>query len=528
MTIHDFSLALSVSLDKDFTQEQCAFFEDFTQPTLVFASPGTGKTMSAVAGLLTTELFHQIPGENIYAMSFTRAATGELAVRHKRACEKLSRGIGSARVVQTVNFGTLSSFCKSIVEENYEVLGMTSKPATQQVPMSSATTIIRDLCETWDIPVAKNKIRTVVNAIRSLNASLVFDRINVENSYEFKCTNLSYADFTRLREAMFTYSVNLCMMPVNDIFLYALAAFIKKPELSAQIKKKIRVMLVDEAQDLSLLQLKLISYMTDCPVLIGDMKQQIYGFNGACAEIVDEFFKLYPNARRLELTQSFRCSNQIASFATRIILPNKMGGENFKGIGDGGDVQILTDIDTGVIAKQLHEDYTSHHSNFSKDIMFLFRNNMSMVPIIEALYKANVPYRSDKYISVNKLPVIRELMSVVQLCRNPFDPNYLNALQYVLPEFQSYYDVTAMPVYKLLSKLGGSLYDLNYRYRDPSAPVVFNTLIRVTDMLKKGALLSDVLNTIYPIFKESWLDKYEWRLEQPAKYYMTIAGSAIS
>ena len=528
MTINDFSLALSVKLDKDFTREQRDFFENFTVPTLAFASPGTGKTMAAVAGLLTTELFHGIPGENIYAMSFTRAATGELAIRHKRACEKLSSGVGSSRVVQTIQFGTLSAFCKSIVEENFEALGMSEKPATQQIPMASATTIIRELCSTWNIPVAQNRIRTVVNTIRTLNASLMFDRVNVENSYEFKCTGLSYDEFTRLREAMFVYAVNMNIMPVNDIFLYALTVFLRKPEVSAELKKKIRVMLVDEAQDLSLLQLKLISYMTACPVLIGDMKQQIYGFNGACAEIVDEFFKLYPNARRMELTQSFRCSNQIAAFATRIILPNRMGGETFKGVADGCDVQVLDTINHATIAAMLKEDYDIHHSNFSKDFMFLFRNNVSMVPIIEALYQAKVPYRSDKYIAVSKLPVIRELLSIVALSRNPFDLNNLLALKYLLPEFRVYRDSTAMPVYKLLSKIGGSLYDLNYQYKDSNAPVVFNCLMQVTDMLKRGCQLSDVLNRIYPLFRDAWLEDNEWKLEQPASYYTNIAGAAIS
>lgn len=527
MTIDDFSLALSVRLDKVFTEEQKTFFQDFTVPTLAFASPGTGKTMSAVTGLLTAELFHGIPGQNIYALSFTRAATGELATRHKRACEKLSQSIGASRVHQTIQFGTLSSFCKTIVEENYEAVGLTSRPTTKNVPMQSAVTIIRDLCDKWGIPVQQNKLRTIVYAIRSLNASLIFDQHNVEESYDFKTTGIDYESFTRLRAAMFVYSINTDTMPVNDIFLYALVVFMNKPEVSTALKKKIRIMLVDEAQDLSLLQLKLISYMTDCPVLIGDMKQQIYGFNGACSEIVSEFFKLYPTARRLELNQSFRCRDEIADFATKIILPNEMGGESFKGVGTGGTVEVLSQIDYTEVAEQIKMDYESNRSNFTKDIMFLFRNNVSMIPVVEALYKAKVPFRSDKYISVSKLPVISDLMQIVNLCRNPFDLNNLTALKYLLPEFRYYASASSMPVYKILSKQGGSLYDLNYNYKDFIAPKVFNTLIDVSDALRKNALLSDVLNSIYPIYKSSWLDDNEWKLEQSADYYIKIALPAI-
>ena len=58
---------LSARVGVQYTDEQRAFMRDFTSPIISFSSPGTGKTKSAIGGLLTAELYHQVPGNQIYA-----------------------------------------------------------------------------------------------------------------------------------------------------------------------------------------------------------------------------------------------------------------------------------------------------------------------------------------------------------------------------------------------------------------------------------------------------------------------------
>ena len=116
ITQEAFISKVEVYLDVNYTDEQKELIKVFgDKPTFCFADPGTGKTYTAIGGLLNAELFKGIPGENIYALSFTRMATGELAVRHERACRKLG-------ISKTVNFSTLHSLCRSILAENYRKL----------------------------------------------------------------------------------------------------------------------------------------------------------------------------------------------------------------------------------------------------------------------------------------------------------------------------------------------------------------------------------------------------------------------
>ena len=62
------------------------------------------------------------------------------------------------------------------------------------------------------------------------------------------------------------------MIAISDLLLYTLMLLTRHPEISIEFKKKCKLLLVDEAQDLTLLQLRVISLLSDNVVLIGDMK----------------------------------------------------------------------------------------------------------------------------------------------------------------------------------------------------------------------------------------------------------------
>ena len=119
---------LSARVGVQYTDEQKAFMRDFTSPIISFSSPGTGKTKSAIGGLLTAELYHQVPGNQIYALSFTNMSTGELKVRHKQDCEKVG-------IKQTVSFQTLHSLCSSILKANYKLLGIGKLTVVDTIPI---------------------------------------------------------------------------------------------------------------------------------------------------------------------------------------------------------------------------------------------------------------------------------------------------------------------------------------------------------------------------------------------------------
>lgn len=511
---------LEVSLEKDLTPEQKDFCLGFTEPTICFASPGTGKTASATIGLIFTELFSQVPGDNIYALSFTNLATAELAQRHSSAVKRLGAS-------QTIHFQTLHALCSKILKENYRLLGMYDLNTTKSIPIDECARIINIIANTHNLKIAENKMRSIVQAIRSLNSSLIFDEFRVKASMVFKSTGLTYETFTLLRKGLFQWNLQTCQVPVDDILLYTLLLLSTHEEVSREWKSKCKVMLVDEAQDLSLLQLKVISLLTECPVLIGDMKQQIYGFNGACQEIVEQFFRLYPNARKCHLTQSFRCKNEIVEYATPIILHNKIGGDEFKGTGTGGSVTVCPNLSLDDIAQRLYVDYNANNKSFSRDTMFLFRNNVSAIPLAETLYHSGVPFRVKGYKAATEIPVIDKMVELLNFCKNPEVPSNSHALRYVIPELRVYSNSYENPFYKICAKRKCSAFEINYEFRDGDSALTMALLHEISLEMAKGTYMGQLMNMLWPTYYKMWVKPREWMLEFDSSYYTSMVAPIV-
>ena len=527
ITQEAFISKVEVYLDVDYTDEQKELIKVFgDKPTFCFADPGTGKTYTAIGGLLNAELFKGIPGENIYALSFTRMATGELAVRHERACQKLG-------ISKTVNFSTLHSLCRSILAENYRKLGMIKFGSSENLTMAESVSLIENSCNEWGVSLPPNKIRNVVEACRSLNSALVFDEDNVKTKMAFKTCDIDYELFERIRGLLFSYALLIESVSISDILLYTLMLMQRFPEVSTEFKAKCKCMLVDEAQDLSLLHLRVISMLTDNPIFIGDMKQQIYAFNGACQEIVQAFFKLYPDATSLQLTKSFRCKNEIAEFATKIILHNSIGGENFTGTGDGGSVIIHNSavedgVDLQSLCESLKVDFMVNRSTFSKDYLFLFRNNTSAIPIAEELYKSGLPFRVNKYQPAYEVPVVREMCELLRLCATPYDYSLITSLRYLIPEFKGYYNMRQHPFYEICTQMGCSVFEVNYQFKDiATGNKAMSLLLDIQEMMRKGATVKEMFNHLWPMYEENWVRQNSWKLEASVKYYLNNVAPLV-
>lgn len=512
---------LSARVGVQYTDEQRALMRDFTSPIISFSSPGTGKTKSAIGGLLTAELYHQVPGNQIYALSFTNMSTGELQVRHKQDCERVG-------IKQTVNFQTLHSLCSRILKENYKSLGIGKLKVVDTISIEEQADLLLDISKDRGIPLHPWQVRPFVNAVRSLNSSLVFDRSHVESKYAFKQCRMPYEDFTTLRKFLYLYTKMTETLQVQDILIYTLELLLSHPEISAAFKLKCHILLVDEFQDLSLLQLRIISLLSNTVIAIGDVKQQIYAFNGACQEIVGEFKKYFPSARELNLNKSFRCADSIVDYSKAIIHPNAMQEQDFVGTGKAGTVEVIPRLPLSAICDTIEKQYRDSRNTFPRDVLFLFRNNYSAVPIAEELFQRKVPFQVNKYQAANQMPVIKEMCAVVELASNPYNLQNFYALRYILPEQKDYKEFTKSPIYRVCEKEGCSIFEAPYNFRNAmAAKQAMELLLSVQDMLSTQKPMREILNQIYPLFNEVYLTDREHYLEMPSTYYINMAHSVV-
>lgn len=513
---------LQARLGVNFTDEQRDFMSDFTVPTISFSSPGTGKTRAAVAGLILAETYHGVPGNNIYACSFTRASTGELRLRHANDCAKLG-------MTQTVHFNTLHSLCYSIIKANYRLLGMQNlNQSGDKIPLQVIGDILNNVANDNGFTVTPNQVRPIVEACNSLNSTLTFDPEHIQSSYAFKRLKIDYQQFVILRRALYQLSKNMDTVSQEDILLYTLEILLMRPEVSGAFKRQCRILLVDEFQDLSLLELRLVTMLSDCVIAIGDIKQQIYAFQGACQEIVEEYSYYFPNARVANLNKSWRCASSIVEFSKTIIHPNNMGEEGFVSMGKDGTVELKQGLVVSDLCAKIEEDYRANRNTFTRDIMFLFRNNYSATPIAEEFFKRRVPFRVNKYEAASRIPVIRELIAIVELAANPKSPDNVQALRYILREMSDYKNYRESPIYKIMCKTGQSIFEIEYNYRNPQqAKAAMELLFRVRDMLDNASPMRDILNTIFPLYNEVYLVKREPYLDMPSRYYINMVQPLV-
>lgn len=508
---------LSAYIGSPLTDEQKEFASNFTRDTISFSDPGTGKTHTLIAGLLMAQTYHGVPGKLINCMSFTNAAVSEMAGRYEKLCKKCS-------VVPSVVFNTFHSLSNRIMKEAYPCMKIIAYNNLKQ-DIEDLTIYLREAG--IDVGEEDTKyVRKILRAINDLNSSLTFHPDNVARKYSFVELGMDIEVFQQLRKTWFLRGIVINQIVQGDIPLYCLYALMNKPEIIEKWKGKYKIMVVDEFQDLSLLHLQILSYIAETLIVIGDMKQQIYAFNGACPQIVREYLKLHPNAVTCNLTKSFRCGQEIAKFATELIKPNDSSLECFTGHSRGSSVEIMNrrDMDWKSIISNIESDQKTHGKANARDVMFLYRNNASVLPIIEELYRKGIPYRCSKYVQIMQMPMFESLSKLCNAAWQPKDFNLVNEALKLFPEFSDVsFGGDVAPVQAMRAS-GKDIFSINYKYREASSSEILSAMKLASDAIKANKSAGIVYMKVMEVYKKYIFKREWWKLDNTEEYYLNLVA----
>ena len=212
----------------------------------------------------------------------------------------------------------------------------------------------------------------------------------------------------------------------NEQIYGAIELLLAEPELRKRWQGRCRHLLVDEFQDLTpayLLLLRLVASPEMSVFGVGDDDQTIYGYAGADPRFLIDFDKYFPGAGASALTVNYRCPSEVVTAASRLLSHNRIRVPKIiEASGDPaeGGFQIITPdrrrmpVEPAGIVREWMEDGTS-----PEDIAVLARVNSALLPMLAALEKAGVPFRSQLDAALLERTTMRAALAWIRLALNP-------------------------------------------------------------------------------------------------------------
>lgn len=416
-------------------QNRAANFID--GPCLVLAVPGAGKTTML---LERVKILSKITSPNkILTLTFSRT----------QAIDMNNRYTGD-----DTNIMTIHAFCYLIIR-NY------LKKFHRELRLLEST----DTYNKYDL--VKRIYQDINNKKPSREDILNFF---TETSYmKNAMLDESYLKKVRIKNIEKVYQTYENFKKINnyidfdDMQILALKLLEENPRLLKSIHQKYEYFQLDEGQDTSLLQFKILKEIVNLNnnfMVVADDDQSIYSFRAADPEYLLNFTAYYPRAEIIIMNENHRSSKNISTLAGNFIKENKFRYEK----------EIISKKDMGdkIIIKTLHDSYDQYNfirKNIDNDKTnaILFRNNISAINLVSFLLEDGIDFSiNDDFLDFFKSQIIDDIFDIIKFSE---DFNNVSAFENIYYKIKTFIKKTEIE--KLNTKpLNQDVFDFFYNFID--------------------------------------------------------------
>lgn len=453
MTWTEFRNRFSIQLN----QQQESAVQSVEGPVLLLAVPGSGKTTVLVTRLGYMIFCKGIAPERILTVTYTVAATKDMAERF--ACRF------GAEMAGRLEFRTINGICARVIQYCSWKSGRTAFSLLTDEKRIAAmlSGIYQRIEHSYPTESDLQNVRTLITFIK--NRMLGEEEIRaLEKDAEIQLLRIYKAYNAELREHQ--------LMDYDDQMVYAYTMLQRFPWLREHFQQQYPYICVDEAQDTSKIQhaiIALLASRTENLFMVGDEDQSIYGFRAAYPDALLEFEQHHPGARVLLMEENFRSDASIVRAADRFIQKNTLRHEkhmqparpkqreireiplaNRKAqysyllkvaedctaayAADPKRRAVAADevkerADGGPATDALHAD----RRRSSSPIAVLYRDHECALPLIDLLERNGVPYKmrnADIGFFTNR--VVLDICNIIRLAENPLNTELFMQLYYKL------------------------------------------------------------------------------------------------
>ncbi len=438
-------------------------------PVMVIAGPGTGKTQILAARIAKILLETDTQAENILCLTYTDA--GAIAMR-----KRLQQFIGAD--AYKVNIYTFHAFCNDVIQDNLSLFEKTSLDAISELESIQLFKTLIDAFpknhplkryrgdvyfevnnlkhlfsnmkkEGWTKDFISQKIDEYINSLpirdefvykrkyKQFNAGdLKQDKIDDEKE-KMEKLRAAVGEFDNYQNLMRRQS----RYDFDDMINWVIKAFEENKNLLANYQEKFQYILVDEFQDTSGTQNKivelLINYWDEPNVfVVGDDDQSIYRFQGANVENMENFMGAYKTLKAIVLENNYRSTQPILDISKTLIEKN-----NERLISKRTDLELTKNlVSSNNKIKALTDQPVITEYNSVKDEMAAITNKIYALAKegiepgrIAVIYKEN-KYGEElaTYFRLKGIPVYSK--SSINILEEPFVKKIIQLLRYLNAE----------------------------------------------------------------------------------------------
>ena len=357
-------------------------------PVCVIAGAGTGKTRAITHRIAYAAAIGTIDPQKVLALTFTARAAGEMRARLRT----LGVPTVAARTVHSAALKQLLFFWPTVFGGRTPDL-ITSKGSfiTEAIRRADLTTeisthnreLMRDIAS--EIEWAKVSQVAPEDFIDEISKRLIKPRVNAEQLVQL------YTAYESIKKQELA-------IDFEDVLLLTAAMLEEERDVRERVQDQYRYFTVDEYQDISPVQQRLINAWLGTRndiCVVGDPAQTIYSFAGATPVFLNTFTQRFPDAQVIRLSTGYRSTPEITFAANSILRAGTMGQElvAFNSHGSKPSVQGFKD-EQSEIAGILGEITTLlTQGTQPQEIAVLARTNAQLSAVERAMNKEGIPYQ---------------------------------------------------------------------------------------------------------------------------------------
>ena len=365
--------------------EQRAAAEAPRGPVCILAGAGSGKTRALTHRIAALSLSGEVDARQVLALTFTARAAGELRGRLR------TLGVDGvqARTFHAAALRQLRYFWPDAVGGSPPSVAATKAPliaeAARRLRLRVDATTIRDLAA--EIEWAK------VSEVAPDRYEAAASRAGREG-----VADLDSVTVARLYAGYESVKRDRSSIDFEDVLLLSAAMLDDVPVMAQAVRDQYRCLLVDEYQDVSPIQQRLLELWLgdrDDLTVVGDPNQTIYSFAGATSRYLVDFTARYPSAPVVRLQRNYRSTPEVVHLANRVIASSgspSMTLVSQQQSGPSPTWLAAADEASEVAAVVEAVKGLGERGVRPGDIAILYRINAQSLQFEEALTEAGVPY----------------------------------------------------------------------------------------------------------------------------------------